>query len=819
MNDKARMEVDWKLDVKDLTDGLIKVITEQKENHVQPAILESMAEKLSTLASNGSAMRLAQDVLNDLSYPEMTLRHSNIAEAHWNTFEWIFSEDNSDRKSSLTRWLEKGEGTYWVSGKAGSGKSTLLKYLSKHPRTLDFLRPWATPLKLVVAKYFFWNSGSRLQKSQEGLIRSLLFEVLRLCPHLIPKVFPSRHGQAVTGFWDRGELMDALNCLLQQSIEKYRFCFFIDGLDEYSGDHFELVQLFRNIFDCPGIKICVSSRPLNVFREVLGKREQTHMCLEQYTRQDIAAYVRDKMESCALFFTLEKEDPRSTELIEEIVDKAQGVFIWVILVVRSLIRGLANADTFRDLQRRLQEFPQELEPFLRHMFNTIEPFYRSETAKYCQVALNSRVPYRLRTYSLLDEENLEYALSVHLRSVEWGSTEASVKLLNTQKRINARCHGLLETYDSSQVVDFFHRTVRDFLSLEDMQISLNQEYPAGRKMHMLLCRTLLGELKCIPEIDHPTSAHNVRGSKSTQKISNFRTMFDMRQCMKILQDFFFHAEQIEWISNETPLLMIEELRKLLQVSLPALELAHGFDNNLGRELENMESFVQFSIDYGLAHYPALKFMDNSVDFSRTTREILLVRLLLTASELIQNNHRTLDVVKMLLQQGTKVNCAISKTRAASMLYLHSTLSSKMSNISDSYLNKVNLETPWQIFLFYLYFNAKTASSLQLENWVETVKVLLKFGADAKAQVEVGRTNPLSLPDFYNVVFPSSDAQVLCEILQKRQVVLERVTEKPGRNEQPGDLGLVGQDERHESTSSIAGWLAGWIPFRNQSTVP
>jgi hypothetical protein len=528
------------------------------------------------------------------------------------------------------------------------------------------------------------------------------------------------------------------------------------------------------------------------------------MCLEEYTRQDIVAYVRDKMESCALFSTFEKEDPRSTELIEEIVDKAQGVFIWVILVVRSLISGLANADTFRDLQRRLREFPRELEPFLRHMYNTIEPFYRSETAKYCQVALNSRGPYRLRTYSLLDEENLEYALSVHLRSVEWGGTEASAKLLNTQKRINARCHGLLETYDSSQVVDFFHWTVRDFLSLGEM--------------HMLLCRTLLGELKCIPEIDHPTSAHSVKGSKSTYKISNFRAMFNIHQYKEILQDFFFHAAQIELLSDETPFLMIEKLREILQASFSALKLVHGFDNRVGRELDNRDSFVQFSIYCELVHYPALQFMDNSADFSCTTREQLLVLLLLTTSKLIQNSHRTLDVIKMLLQQGTEVNCAISKEQATSMLYFNSSLSSTMSTISDSYLNKVNLETPWQIFLFYVYVNAKTVSSLQLDNWVETVKVLLKFDADAKAQVDVGRTNPLSLPDFFNMVFPSSDAQVLCEILQERQVMLQSVTNLPGRNEQSGDLGLVGQDGRHESASSIVGWLAGWILFRNQSIV-
>jgi hypothetical protein len=48
-------------------------------------------------------------------------------------------------------------------------------------------------------------------------------------------------------------------------------------------------------------------------------------------------------------------------LVEEIVEKANEVFLWVKLVVQSLLAGLGNRDSITDLQRRLRELPSDLE--------------------------------------------------------------------------------------------------------------------------------------------------------------------------------------------------------------------------------------------------------------------------------------------------------------------------------------------------------------------------------------------------------------------------------------------------------------------------
>jgi hypothetical protein len=66
-----------------------------------------------------------------------------------------------------------------------------MKFIYNHPLTGKYLQEWAGKMDLQTANFFFWNSGGALQKSQEGLLRSLLYDVLGKVPELIPILFPA----------------------------------------------------------------------------------------------------------------------------------------------------------------------------------------------------------------------------------------------------------------------------------------------------------------------------------------------------------------------------------------------------------------------------------------------------------------------------------------------------------------------------------------------------------------------------------------------------------------------------------------------------
>src|ERR1700722_13145867 len=111
-----------------------------------------------------------------------------------------------------------------------------------------------------------------MQKSQEGLPQSLLFEILRQYPALIQIVCASRWQEINSHipspeFWSRSELLNAFRRLIRKTLKGSKFCFSIDGLDEYDGNHLELIDLLKSIFHSSSIMICVSSRPWNVFQD------------------------------------------------------------------------------------------------------------------------------------------------------------------------------------------------------------------------------------------------------------------------------------------------------------------------------------------------------------------------------------------------------------------------------------------------------------------------------------------------------------------------------------------------------------------------
>ena len=235
-------------------------------------------DRLITLVDTGSKIAKQQRLLDQLRFRYTKDRHSNVGDAHPNTLHWIFEEPVAKRQSAIdfADWVHSSDPIYWISGKPGSGKSILMKYLVDGTNTLGILQNWAYPHKIIVASFFFWVAGTPLQKSQEGLLRSLLYEILRKCPDLIHICLKSRWNKSeewepssLPGFWkdephssgfdfDKWtglQLLEAFAQLRKQSLSSVRYCFFVDGLDEYDGQHGELIELIIGLLDSPSIKL------------------------------------------------------------------------------------------------------------------------------------------------------------------------------------------------------------------------------------------------------------------------------------------------------------------------------------------------------------------------------------------------------------------------------------------------------------------------------------------------------------------------------------------------------------------------------------
>jgi hypothetical protein len=401
--------------------------------------------------------KIQEDIVNFLWFRFIGDRHAEIAETYGKTFQWVFDRQFASDYvwSSLSKWLELGEGCFWINGKAASGKSTLMKYIGNEPRTQQLLATWAGGEPLLFSSFYFWNAGTILQKSQHGLLRTILYQILNQCPALIPIVFPSHcRSFARRKLIDAPSLMelkDALKRLTTQTITPQKICLLIDGVDEYDGNHVELVEYLRSI-SSPNLKLLLSSRPTSPCTIAFTKCPT--LKLQDFTQADIHTYVAGNLATHARFRELARWEKHATEnIIRQVVTKASGVFLWVALVVRALQHGLHNYDGVEDLQARLDELPSDLDKLYQKIFIQMDPIYKRQASMLLQIMYQSsqmpaNSPMTPQRLSFALQDNPDAAIDASIEEIS--AEERAQKHIEIAEKIRSRCCGLLEVHVPNQ---------------------------------------------------------------------------------------------------------------------------------------------------------------------------------------------------------------------------------------------------------------------------------------------------------------------------------------------------------------------------------
>ena len=400
-----------------------------------------------------------------------------------------------------------------MKGKPGSGKSTLMKFLATHKGTRRKLSQWGGQQRVVLASHFFWIAGESVQKSLTGLWQTLLFQVLKECPGLIESVCPSRWSSesGIYGSlepWDDNELRITFKRVAEQRSLPIKFCFFIDGLDEYTagtekytGTYTELLEPIKDLASSPSIKICVSSRPWNAFEKALGTVPEV-IRLEDLTHNDIDKYVRSELDIDEQFQALSRQDNRFEEIPRVIVQRAEGVFLWVYLVVASLKRGLSNGDTHKTLLKRLHSLPGDLEALFMRILGNVESVYKEDMARMSLTLIASQQTLPLMAFKFLEQASTSprFAVDIETKPMSSDERKAEFSILNT--RVNACCQDLLTcTRQNDQsvlgfLVDFMHRTVRDFfLESNAAKHMLSSSTASDFEPNLALCSMMLALVK------------------------------------------------------------------------------------------------------------------------------------------------------------------------------------------------------------------------------------------------------------------------------------------------------------------------------------
>ena len=436
---------------------------------------------------------------------------------------------------------------FWASGKAGSGKSTMMKYIYQDPRLKQYLRLWAKATPSTCIGFFIWDRGkSMMHKSREGMVRSLLHQILAQHEYLIPVVFPEKWKRFYTKrtagnaedltereeplTWDWTELLAALTRVTSEQLLKeqgfpMRLCVFVDGMDEYrtSEDpslsqnelisrkkkgYTEIAELFRQLARSKVIKICLSSRDLVEFRDVFDVASH-NLKLEYLTSDDIKSYTTQVLGKDLRWRALASESPIvGVQLITDIVHKALGVFLWVVLVTHLLLGGLQDGDRLPELIIKFDSMPVELggdDGLYGFMMRNIKHEHRRQCFEILQLVRYSRSSPTLLSLAFADGEYHDFVSSGSKTMLPLQVDQVKYVLNRMEDRLNSRCAGLVEVVKnpyvepgtSSNRVQFMHQTAKDFVEQSQMWKDFLPDASGSFNPHSSLLASCILELKLV----------------------------------------------------------------------------------------------------------------------------------------------------------------------------------------------------------------------------------------------------------------------------------------------------------------------------------
>lgn len=521
-------------------------------------------------------------LLQSLKFDSMNVRRTDIKAANEATYLSFFKslefeiEPTSGSAATIwadfVDWLQSDDQTFWIQGKPGAGKSTLVKFLLQHESTPKALNKW-THNPLIVS-HFFWKPGSVLQRNFKGLLCSLSHQLLFSEPSLIDHIlseFKSFKDSDSIGDWEISHLMAIFKSLLAHYNRP--IFFLIDGVDE-ALEIEEILKFLASSITSRNTKWCISSRGEEIFRQAFSKYKGFK--LNEYTRDDMLRFSQKEIQY-ALSNVQGYENIYTEHFLQRLqhslVDKAEGVYLWLVLALESIKRGLRNNDREDVILSRLRKLPAGLEELYADMWGRLgedQDIYQKEAAHYFNLLITLRALTEDYNQIYKDGPLLEWPLtpfqimlaqddvlqSAFLdESYELQVSELWKKCFDMTKTISIKTAGLLviqrereseNTRLDLQIgkkyallsrctadkVDFIHRSLFDFLTNTEAGKDILAQAPLDL-VSVQLATTVLCQLRLMKSTDETLYKRNRllrRGGslhflrwllKQTQKNNNF----------------------------------------------------------------------------------------------------------------------------------------------------------------------------------------------------------------------------------------------------------------------------------------------------------
>jgi hypothetical protein len=279
----------------------------------------------------------------------MDFRLAAITSAKGETCRWVFS------RPEYLRWRDPElrrthGGLFWIKGKAGVGKSTIMRCILENATE-------SMPNHCIIS-FFFNARGQPLERSVEGMYRSLLSQLLGKVPRL-QQVITLPWFSIASQNWEPSVLQDIFRKAVL-GLQQECLIIIVDALDE--GDQAgvrAMVEYLESLTEAAqsrmiSLEACYASRH---YPHITAKSCESMVVEDRPEHaQDIHSYISNNLR---VTYGALRDDLRL-----ELVKKSQAVFLWVVLVVRQLNEAFDDGAGRAELFEVLGTLPDDLNDLL-----------------------------------------------------------------------------------------------------------------------------------------------------------------------------------------------------------------------------------------------------------------------------------------------------------------------------------------------------------------------------------------------------------------------------------------------------------------------
>lgn len=428
------------------------------------------------------------------------------------TCKWFSAKENYLRWCGFAR---EAPSILWVTGRPAAGKSVLAGYAIGQLQKSD-----------ADCSYFFFKYGDKSKSRLSACLRSLAFQMACTNTQVRETILEmQKDGIKFDNDNERTIWRRLFLCGIFQT-DFPRHYWVIDALDECMNFASLFDSMLAKLDESIPLRVLVTSRETPELEKHFSSLDTHRVQHERISTADTLPDIKLLVQAKAKSVFLKDEEDRAA-LVEKIIGKSEGSFLWTVLVLNEL----SNSYGEEEINQALEDMPRDMAPLYQR---TLELMTYATGRRKLAKAILTWATCATRPLSM---KELDGALKLDVKD----------KFPKLKESILALC-GHLVTVDKFGKVQMVHGTAREFLLSDDLDSEFAINKTEGHTRIARACLIYLtGEEMKPPRTSRRGSAMNIAGK---------RAEFSVYACAA----FSYHLAKADPLANDVLILAVKFLK-------------------------------------------------------------------------------------------------------------------------------------------------------------------------------------------------------------------------------------------------------------------